>query len=490
MCSPYGEQTNRYQLILPSSVPSIFQGKISKAYFGNFTTSMRLLAVLTIFLLHCLNLNAQGPYLKPSIGLAALPADNSPVCSIPVYQGSFYNSGYILGDTINDFTLYTIAGSAVNMATVLQAKTPVLLVAGSYTCPVFRQKVVDINAMTAFYGSQLKIYVIYTVEAHPSVNPSPYSGAIWLTSQNQSAGILFAQPATYGQRKAMVDTMNAHLTINAPVLVDGPCNEWWSHFGPAPNNAYLIDTNGVVRAKNGWYNRLPDNMWCSIDTLLGTSSGQCSPVANNGNFSFSLLADSTISGPAGSVLTIHGMLRNLSAIATATVNIQKAQNNTPATWQTALCTDVCLGTNVNQTQVIIPPADSQSFTFYFYTDNVPASGNMQVNFTNPNNSNNKTKQKYYSSTWPLSLRDVDKEAHTVQIFPNPSSGRLTLSFSPRSTSLITICVLNVEGEIARNLEWGIQSKQTMIDLSDLPRGLYFLQLRGDNLIETHKISLQ
>jgi hypothetical protein len=148
--------------------------------------------------------------------------------------------------------------------------------------------------------------------------------------------------------------MNAHLSFTPTILVDGPCNEWWSHFGPAPNNAYLIDVTGKVRAKNGWYNKLPDNMWCSIDSLLGTSSGQCNAVAGNGGFTYTLDHDSTVSGPAGSVLTIHGMLRNMSATASATVNIQKLLKNYPAGWSTSLCTDICLPPSTDQTQLSFP----------------------------------------------------------------------------------------------------------------------------------------
>ena len=83
------------------------------------------------------------------------------------------------------------------------------------------------------------------MEAHPTT-PSPYSGAIWTTNSNVQSSILHPQPTTYGERKALIDTLLSLGTVNPTILVDGPCNEFLSNFGPAPNNAYLIDTTGVI----------------------------------------------------------------------------------------------------------------------------------------------------------------------------------------------------------------------------------------------------
>lgn len=41
--------------------------------------------------------------------------------------------------------------------------------------------------------------------------------------------------------------------INVPVLVDEIDNPLWCTYGPAPNIAYLIGTDGTVIAKQGWY---------------------------------------------------------------------------------------------------------------------------------------------------------------------------------------------------------------------------------------------
>ncbi len=56
--------------------------------------------------------------------------------------------------------------------------------------------------------------------------------------------------------------------ITVTVLVDGMDNALMCTYGPAPNNAYLIGTDGKIIAKQGWYN--PEQMESAIvDYLTG-----------------------------------------------------------------------------------------------------------------------------------------------------------------------------------------------------------------------------
>jgi hypothetical protein len=42
--------------------------------------------------------------------------------------------------------------------------------------------------------------------------------------------------------------------LEIPVLVDEMDNPLWCTYGPAPNNAYFIGTEGKIIAKQGWFN--------------------------------------------------------------------------------------------------------------------------------------------------------------------------------------------------------------------------------------------
>lgn len=79
---------------------------------------------------------------------------------------------------------------------------------------------------------------------------------------------MYRQPIIYADRlKIVEDLLNAY-NLEVPVFIDGPCNEWWLHFGPAPNNATLIDATGIVRIKHAWFDREPDNILCELKNIL------------------------------------------------------------------------------------------------------------------------------------------------------------------------------------------------------------------------------
>ncbi len=415
---------------------------------------------------------------QPGIGLNALPADSDSICPIPVYTGSFDNTGYTVSDTVPDFTLYDLNGTAYNLSTLLQSGTPVLLISSSLTCPVYRGKIPVINQMASVYGSQLQIFIVYTVEAHPVIDISPYSGTVWTTSSNQTENILFRQPVTYGERKAMVDTMLSLFTINVPVLIDGPCNNWWLNYGPAPNNAYLIDGNGRVVAKHGWFNKPPDNMFCSVDSLLGFNSGQCTSFGNNGNFSFALDLDSVEYGLPGQTLAIHATLTNTAANQNVVMDIIKRQVNIPAGWNTALCADICYAPTDDSIRITAPPLTVQPFIFYFYTDLTPGQGMVRVLFRNAFNQQNRVLQNFYGLTNATVITEPSVE-EDFYFYPNPAGEQL-IFYGNNDYQRYTL--INQNGAVERSGSTG-----RFLNLDNLPSGLYYLQLEGENKIRTEKI---
>ena len=234
--------------------------------------------------------------LKPSIGITQLPNDNDSVCAIvPRSQGNPWIP-VSPGDTMADFTLYDINGDSVTLSNILNSSKRALIVTGSYTCPIFRNHMTELNAVAAQFSNEIECMVVYTVEAHPTGSPMPSSGVINPTNPP------YYQPLTYGDRKAIVsDLLNGvgngqyiPVPVNVPIYIDGPCNEWWEYYD-APNKAYLVDTNGVLFAYHSWFNNSnppngpPTNIWCDIDSLLNVNSGGCNTITGlSGTFDFEL----------------------------------------------------------------------------------------------------------------------------------------------------------------------------------------------------------
>jgi hypothetical protein len=330
--------------------------------------------------------------------------------------------------------------------------------------------------MASVYGAQLKIFIVYVVEAHPIIDVSPYSGTVWVPSANYTDNVLFRQPATYGQRKEIIDSLLAHYTINAPILIDGPCNNWWLNYGPSPNNAYLIDTNGVVFAKNAWFNRVPDNMFCSIDSLIGFNSGHCVINGDNGMFSYTLNGDSTAVGLPSQTLSLHSTLTNMSSTDNCVIDIVKKFINIPAAWQSALCADICYAATVDSTRITLAPSEVQPFYFYFYSDINPDSGYVRVLFRNVTNANNRFGQGYYGFTSPdVSVEDVAHHPDLIRLFPNPVSSQLNFSFPAAGNYSVSIS--SATG--GRVTVFPKAEKDFSVDVNAFPVGIYFVTVTDE-----------
>ncbi|MBC8265899.1 MAG: redoxin domain-containing protein [Flavobacteriales bacterium] len=350
--------------------------------------------------------------LLPSIGLSSQPQDADAVCTIvPRTQGNPWIPVNV-GDTMADFTLWDINGNSVTLSNVLNSGKRVLMVAGSYTCPIFRNHMTELNQVAAQFGNDIECFVVYTVEAHPTGSVMPSSGNVNPTNPP------YYQPTTYLERKNNVsDMLNGvgsgnyvPTPINVPVYIDGPCNEWWQYYD-GPNNAYLIDTNGVLFAYHSWFNNTnppsgpPTNIWCDIDSLLGVNSANCTQVTSlAGTFDFQLKVgqSASVSGNSGDIIDIFGELINTSNSDGVKVNLERVLNTLPSqTWSSSMCTGVCLPSTQDTASVILSAGDTLDFSFHFFTDPLmagPDTAMAKVKFTNDNGSQSPIQRMYRGIT--------------------------------------------------------------------------------------------
>ena len=353
--------------------------------------------------------------LLPSIGLSTQPLDTDSVCTIiPRNQGNSWVPVSV-GDTMADFTLWDINGDSITLSSALNSGKRVLMVAGSYTCPIFRNHMPDLNAVAVQFGNQIECFAVYEVEAHPTGSAQPSSGN--LNPSNPP----YNQPNTYGERKSnLQDLLNGAngppagnyipVPVSVPIYIDGPCNEWWQYYN-GPNNAYLIDTNGVLFAYHNWFNNSnppngpATNIWCDIDSLLGVSSGGCTQVTSlTGTFDFQLKPNTTIPtfGNAGDIIDLFGEIINNSNNGVK-VNIERVMNILPSnTWESSMCIGVCFPPNQDTASAIIAAGDTLDFSLHFFTDPLmlgPDTGRARVRFTNANSGQQYIIQDYKGLTY-------------------------------------------------------------------------------------------
>ncbi|MBK9109640.1 MAG: T9SS type A sorting domain-containing protein [Saprospiraceae bacterium] len=409
--------------------------------------------------------------LKPFIGLNKLPAFTDSICPIQNYLGNFEESGYQLLDTVHDFALLNNLGGYFRLSEILQKGKPVLLISSSYTCPVFRGKISEINTLQAMFKDQIEIAIVYTVEAHPETDISPYFGRVNTGQQNINGGILYRQPKTYGERIRVIEDLLLEYKIDVPILVDGPCNEWWYHYGPAPNNATLIDVDGRVKIKHAWFDRDPDDMICDLQKFLNPSAVCDSIQQGISTFTFEIKTDTVVNAQVNGVAYVSGTLTN-TGNSKAKIEIKRLLNDLPANWSSSICLDVCYPANVDSTQISLEPGQQMEFIVDIFTGPDPGTGRLRMGMRNVDDQQNK-------SSWRItviseSVTAIEEESDPLAVvFPIPAENFVRI----RSRHYDEYQLLNDRGQIVRK-SW-FQEIAT-IDRKDLNSGLYLLKLSNSS----------
>ena len=163
-----------------------------------------------------------------------------------------FDKGPKPGMAAPDFELKSIDGQTFR-ASALWSNQPIVIMTGSYSCPVFRGKTDSFEQLTHDFSNRVQFVVLYTQEAHPKGDPSPYRGKEWVTPANERAGILLPQPRTIEERKGSAEKCAAALRLSAPVIVDKMDNAAWKAYGSAPNSACLVGRGGKVIEWQSWF---------------------------------------------------------------------------------------------------------------------------------------------------------------------------------------------------------------------------------------------
>jgi hypothetical protein len=427
--------------------------------------------------------HSQPTELLPTIGLDNLPGNSEDICDIPLrLNPNFAFQGVQIGDAFTDFTFFNINGDSVNLEATLELGKPVVLITCSYTCYVFRDQLQAIKDLQTNYGDQVTILLMYIIEAHPYTDINPYFGYVNPSFQNLDDSILYNEPLIYGDRIATATAMIADLDIDIPVILDGPCNEFWTWSVCGPNTAYLIDTNGIIATKHGWFNNQNQNMGCSIDSLLGNPS-ECGQAAT-GQISFELTSDVVIHGVPGETIFFSGLLTNIDSAA-ATVDIIVTPFIFPDDWLYALCADICYPPLVDSVSVIVSTGQVINFVFDMITSEIEKSGLVKVEIKNHYHPDEVFSFNLKGIT-DSSLVSVNAILNSteVEVYPNPASDHLFISSNADKFPAL-LRIVDVYGKEVKIviLESALQS----ISVAELPAGIYLLSLKNDEMIFEKKI---
>jgi hypothetical protein len=257
-----------------------------------------------------------------------------------------------------------------------------------------------------------------------------------------------------------------------PVLIDGPCNEWWSAFGTNPNCAWLVTSEGIVYDAEQWFDRYPDNINEAIANLLDEEPGGGGPDPD-GYFTVEPVSDDCTEGFAGETILFEVTVTNLDDIDTY-IDVLKQEESLPAGWETSICTDVCYPPSVDSVNLYLEAGESEVLHIYFYTNDVAGNGISNILLRNHYN----TEQQYTITAKACAAEGTEIQTGDipgVKIFPNPVQTVMYVA----SDKQITNGVVQIDDVSGKRV---LQSNTTFangimpIDVTQLTAGIYFLTI--------------
>jgi hypothetical protein len=135
----------------------------------------------------------------------------------------------------------------------LQGDKPLVLVTCSLTCNVARRRQPDVQALREQLGDRAAVVMVYTIDAHPKGDPCPYTGSEWVPADNERDGVLVRQPTSLAERLVLARRYSQDVARGTLVLVDTIDDASWRALGEAPNVGLVVDRDGVVQARSGWF---------------------------------------------------------------------------------------------------------------------------------------------------------------------------------------------------------------------------------------------
>ena len=123
----------------------------------------------------------------------------------------------------------------------------------------------ELEELYAQHGGDVAFFVVYIREAHPEDG--------WILTDNRTAGIALADPATSDERAEVAETCALRLELGIPVLLDGLDDEVARRYGGWPDRLYLVGRDGRIAFQGGEgpSGFRPDELAAAIELELARS---------------------------------------------------------------------------------------------------------------------------------------------------------------------------------------------------------------------------
>jgi Spy/CpxP family protein refolding chaperone len=183
---------------------------------------------------------------------------NSPAPKVQAAANSAPPVAPAVGQPAPDFTLETLTGQKVSPSNYNHHI--LVLVLGSYTNPVLRDKASGLESLRNQYGSRdVDFLIVYTRETHPAGG--------WEIARNKTDNISIAQPATAGARESVASRAKIALHLSIPFAPDTMDDKTATAYGVGDGvPAYVIGRDGKILFHQSWLE--PTALADAIDDAL------------------------------------------------------------------------------------------------------------------------------------------------------------------------------------------------------------------------------
>lgn len=231
---------------------------------------------------------------EPPAPTAPEPAASAPTRPPGPFE-RFATASPRVGEALPAIELADLSGKRVKIADAI-ARGPVVIVSGSFSCPLFRMKTPRFEELAARWAGKAEVYFVFSEEAHPRAGGNDRlngfaaqvakrdhdgDGAVTVAeygdlgprymfdafdinrdgivrSHELVAAKRIAQfgeidePKTIEQRVALAKRFRAEVPGTIPVLIDDIDNRVGKQLGELPNSAHVIGRDGKVTMKIAW----------------------------------------------------------------------------------------------------------------------------------------------------------------------------------------------------------------------------------------------
>ena len=176
---------------------------------------------------------------------------------------AFDKNGVVPGERLGDHAVLDWDGEEQILSELFDDQKPTLLVTASLTCGRSRERQPWVEELAKKYRDDLNVAVVYTQEAHPTIDPSPYAKYSPELENperpgerpggNAKVGLARRQPTDLDGRRALAAEYRDLLDVEVPIVFDTMENAAWEGLGAGPNVGVLLGPSGVVEVKHGWF---------------------------------------------------------------------------------------------------------------------------------------------------------------------------------------------------------------------------------------------